>query len=120
MTSHLDSPEVFAEALKAAWSINSSTSWTTANPAKGQCSVTSLVAHDIFGGDIVTTRTKGGTHFYNVIGGQRYDFTISQFDYEIAFDDTPSNCAEAFTDTSKQQYAALRQALGLQADPSPR
>ena len=120
MTSHLGSPEVFAEALKSAWSIESSTSWTAANPAKGQCSVTSLVAQDIFGGDIVTTRTKGGTHFYNVIDGQRYDFTISQFDYEIAFDGTPSNRAEAFADTSEQQYAALRQALGLQADPSAR
>ncbi|MET3615426.1 hypothetical protein ABID16_003770 [Rhizobium aquaticum] len=120
MTSHFESPEIFADALKTAWSINSSTSWTAGNPAKGQCSVTSLVAQDLFGGEIVTTRTKGGTHFYNVIDGRRHDFTISQFDYEITFDDTPSSRAEAFTDTSGQQYAALRQALGLQTDASTR
>jgi hypothetical protein len=120
MRSHFESPDVFAEALKYAWSSNSSTSWTTANPAKGQCSVTSLVAQDIFGGDIVTTRTKGGTHFYNVIDGRRYDFTISQFDDQIAFDDTPSGRAEAFADTSEQQYEALRRALGLQREPSTR
>lgn len=120
MSKQFESPEAFAEALKSGWSIKSSNSWTTANPAKGQCSVTSLVAQDLFGGDIVTTRTKGGTHFYNVIDGQRYDFTISQFDYEIAFDDTPSGRAEAFTDTTEQQYSALREALGLQADASAR
>lgn len=120
MSKQFGSTDAFGEALKTAWSIRSSNSWTAANPAKGQCSVTSLVAQDLFGGDIVTTRTKGGTHFYNVIDGQRYDFTISQFDYEIAFDDTPSGRAEAFTDTSEQQYTALRQALGLQEDPSAR
>ncbi len=120
MSKQFESPEAFAEALKSGWSIKSSNSWTTANPAKGQCSVTSLVAQDIFGGDILTTRTKGGTHFYNMIDGQRHDFTISQFDYEIVFDDKPSARAEAFTDASEQQYAALREALGLQADPSAR
>lgn len=120
MTEHFESPAIFAEAVKSAWSIDSSTSWTAGNPGKGQCSVTSLVAQDIFGGEIVTTRTKGGTHFYNMIDGERHDFTISQFDYEIAFDDRPSGRGEAFTDTSEQQYAALRQALGLQADPSTR
>lgn len=118
MSSNLSSPDTFAKALKTAWSIRSSNSWTAANPAKGQCSVTSLVAQDLFGGDIVTTRTNGGTHFYNLIDGKRHDFTISQFDYHIDFDDKPSNRAEAFTDTSAEQYAALRQALGLQTDAS--
>jgi hypothetical protein len=120
MTSHFESPDVFAEALKSAWSSDSSTSWSAANPAKGQCSVTSLVAQDIFGGDIVTTKTQGGTHFYNVIDGRRYDFTIGQFDEQIAFDDTPCGRAEAFTDTSEQQYEALRRALGLQPGPCAR
>ena len=95
MTRRLETPEIFAEALKAAWSAKSSPSWTIGNPAKGQCSVTSLVAQDIFGGEILTTQTKGGTHFYNVIDGKRHDFTISQFDYTIAFDDTPSSRAAA-------------------------
>lgn len=120
MSKQLDSPEAFGEALKTAWSIRSSNSWTAANPAKGQCSVTSLVAQDLFGGDIVTTRTKGGTHFYNIVDGNRHDFTMSQFDYQITFDDKPSSRAEAFTDTSEQQYAALRKALGLQAVASAR
>lgn len=74
-------PDALFERLKIAWSKESSDSWSAENPAKGQCSVTSLVVHDLFGGDILKTKTRGGTHFYNSINGVRWDLTISQFDY---------------------------------------
>lgn len=109
-------PEEFSALLSQAWSLESSASYTPQNPAKGQCSVSSLVAQDIFGGDILTTKTRGGTHFYNRIEGKRYDFTISQFDDEISFDDRPSNREEAFGDTSDVQYKALRRRLNLSAE----
>jgi hypothetical protein len=109
------SPEMLLEALKSAWSLDSSSSWTKDNPAKGQCSVTALVVQDLFGGEIFTTKTKGGTHFYNLIDGTRYDLTISQFDYEISFDDMLSERDEAFADTSLEQYQALMTSLDLYA-----
>jgi hypothetical protein len=101
------SPDMLLDGLKSAWSLESSPSWTKENPAKGQCSVTALVVQDLFGGEIFTTKTKGGTHFYNFIDGTRYDLTISQFDYEISFDDMLSERDEAFADTSFEQYQAL-------------
>ena len=59
-------PAELLERLKDAWSLESSRSWTEANPAKGQCIVTSLVVEDLFGGEILKTATKGGTHFYHI------------------------------------------------------
>jgi hypothetical protein len=107
------SPADFYAELRAAWSAQSSSSWTPGNPAKGQCSVTSLIVQDVFGGEILSTQTPGGTHFYNSINGVRWDFTVSQFAAPIPFEDTPSSRDEAFNDTSPEQYAHLRQALGL-------
>ncbi len=107
------SPYELHAALKSAWSSESSSSWTAANPAKGQCSVTSLVTQDIFGGAILKTQTYGGTHFYNIINGVRWDLTVSQFDRPIPFEDKPATRAEAMADTSKAQYEALTRRLSL-------
>ncbi|WP_394888249.1 hypothetical protein ACG873_23965 [Mesorhizobium sp. AaZ16] len=101
-------PDELFEKLKTAWSKESSGSWSAENPAKGQCSVTSLVVQDLFGGSILKTKTRGGTHFYNLIDGVRWDLTVSQFDYPIPFEDQPSSRDEAMTDTSQGQYDALK------------
>lgn len=101
-----------AAALDEAWSSGTSTKWTPENPAKGQCSVTSLVVQELFGGEILKTQVPGGRHFYNRIGGERVDLTISQFVQSIAFDDTLSSRAEALADTSREQYFLLRRRLG--------
>jgi hypothetical protein len=106
-------PDALFERLKIAWSKESSDSWSAENPAKGQCSVTSLVVHDLFGGDILKTKTRGGTHFYNSINGVRWDLTISQFDYPIPFEDRSSSRDEAMADTSQDKYDALRSKLGI-------
>lgn len=112
MTARYATPADFGRSLVQAWSLDSSSSWTAENPARGQCSVTSLVAQDVFGGDILTTQTPGGTHFYNRIGGARLDLTISQFDQSVTFDDALSSRAEALADTSLEQYFLLRRRLG--------
>lgn len=101
-----------ALALKEAWSSGTSTKWTEQNPASGQCSVTSLVVQDLFGGEILKTHVPGGAHFYNRIDGERLDLTSSQFDQSIPFDDTLSSRAEALADTSLEQYFLLRRRLG--------
>ncbi len=107
-----DAPALY-DRLKAAWSTQTASCWTPGNPARGQCSVTALVVQDVLGGDILKTRTPGGTHFYNAVGGVRWDFTVSQFDRPIPFEDLPSSREEAMADTSPAQYAALRRRLGL-------
>lgn len=67
----------------------------------------------MLGGDILKTATPGGTHFYNKIEDVRWDFTISQFDRPIPFQDMPATRADAMADTSPAQYQALRRRLGL-------
>ncbi|WP_244642462.1 hypothetical protein [Phyllobacterium sp. 628] len=109
-------PAELYQALKSAWSTESSGSWSADNPAKGQCSVTSLVVQDLFGGSILKTKTHGGTHFYNVIDGVRWDLTVSQFDRPIPFEDRPAMREDAMADTSEQLYQALKRRLGLLAD----
>ena len=46
-------------------------------------------------------------HFYNLIDNETIDFTISQFDESINYDNRPSNREEAFEDTNAQQYDYL-------------
>lgn len=103
--------EEIREVLRKSWSIHSSTKWTPANPAKGQCGVTALVIHDLFGGEIRKTRLSEGWHYYNEISGKRMDFTDSQFAEAIGYDDIPSSREEAFMDTNGEQYQYLQQAV---------
>lgn len=101
----------FSQALEAAWSSQSSTLWTAENPAAGQCGVTALVASDQLGAEILKTRYGSIWHFYNRIDGKRHDFTQSQFDAPIVYDDLPSTRDEAFGDTNARQYAYLSDAV---------
>ncbi|MCA1492956.1 MULTISPECIES: YunG family protein [Sinorhizobium/Ensifer group] len=72
-----------------------------------------VVVQDLFGGEILKTRTGAGMHFYNRIDGERHDLTLSQFDEPIQFDDVASTRDEAFADTSDAQYRALKEGLDL-------
>lgn len=105
--------------LRRAWSSASSTRWTPANPALGQCSATALVVRAAFGGDLLKTlvRFEGAAawHFYNRIGGARFDFTAGQFAGPIGYDDQPATEAEALADTSPAQVAALTAAFSAAA-----
>ena len=81
------------------------------NPAKGQCGVTSLVAHDILGGEIRKTPLAARWHYYNFIDNTRYDFTESQFSECIMYADISSNRDEAFQDTNIDQYNHLKNSV---------
>ncbi|ERK30452.1 YunG family protein [Clostridium intestinale] len=98
----------FQNILYKCWSINSSSKWTSNNPANGQCGVTSLVVNDFFGGDILKTKTLEGWHYYNRIEDNRFDFTDSQFLEKPMYLDILSNREEAFSDTNTEQYEYLR------------
>ena len=104
----------FAVAIERCWSRATASVYTSANPAKGQCSVTALLAQDWFGGDILKTRVGDAWHFYNFVKGERLDFTASQFDDPILYEDIESGRDDAFTDTTPMQYRALRAAFRAQ------
>ena len=44
------------EALIKSWSIETSSKWTSENPAKGQCGVTALIIQELCGGEIKKTK----------------------------------------------------------------
>ncbi len=89
--------------------------WDAANPCKNQCSVTALAVQHVFGGEIVTTATKGGKHFYNRIGDAYWDLAADQFDEPIPYSNTPSSTAEALADSSPAKLAILLKNIGISA-----
>ena len=99
------------EALIKSWSIETSSKWTSENPAKGQCGVTALVIQDICGGQIKKTKIGEVWHFYNCIDGKRFDFTGAQFNRELDYMDEKSNREEAFADINEKQYSILKEKI---------
>lgn len=55
--------------------------WVSTDPSYGQCAITAIIVHDLFGGTIHRIRVDGGgTHYFNMIDGQYVDLTREQFD----------------------------------------
>ncbi|MCP3368431.1 YunG family protein [Bradyrhizobium cajani] len=104
-------PDGVQTALRKAWSASTASQWTAINPAAGQCNVTSLLIHELFGGDLLKTPLPEGDHFYNRIEGRRYDFTASQFDQPIDYMDFLTNRADAERGATSDQLAELRAAF---------
>src|SRR6516225_7952146 len=104
-------PDQIARALHKSWSLASARQWTAANPAAGQCNVTALLVHELFGGELLKTTLPEGNHFYNRIGGRRYDFTDSQFTLPITYADLRTTRAEAERGATIAELVALRLAF---------
>ena len=100
-----------AAALIGSWSIETSGNWLADNPARGQCNVTTLLIHELFGGEILKTPLPQGDHFYNRIDGERTDLTASQFDAPVHYQDVASSRDEALAGTSIAKYESLRAAF---------
>lgn len=90
------------------WSIKTSSKWTKENPYKGQCGVTAIVINDLVGGKILKTRVGNQWHYYNLINGERKDYTSKQFDQVLDYQDIESSWEEAFSDTNEFQYKELK------------
>ncbi|MCR5505814.1 MAG: hypothetical protein K6F07_02335 [Bacilli bacterium] len=57
--------------------------WSEENNTAGQCSITSFLIQDIFGGEVYGVPLKeGGFHCYNVVNGVLFDLTSEQFGEE--------------------------------------
>lgn len=70
------------DVIRAAWSRETSywpETWTSGNPAHGQCAITALVVQDHFGGDIWRGWVGTDTHYWNHIDGRTVDLTLEQF-----------------------------------------
>jgi hypothetical protein len=104
-------PEQVARALRMSWSLASARQWTAENPAAGQCNVTALLIYQLFGGELLKTSLPDGDHFYNRIGGCRYDFTDSQFTQPITYSDLVATRAEAERGATGAELTALRSAF---------
>ncbi len=77
---------VITNALKVAWSNDpgSDKSWSSDNPASGQCAVTACIVQDYLGGEIkrTTATLLDGTkisHYYNNLNSADIDVTKQQF-----------------------------------------
>ena len=102
------SPTELYHVVKHAWSADTvSTPFDTANPCRNQCAVTALAVQHHFGGDIVNTKTKGGTHFYNRVAGRYWDLAADQFDEPIPYENNVSSRDEAFDHATPDQLAVL-------------
>lgn len=79
--------EKLAAVLRKSWAADTAfdaDDWSKANPARGQCVVSSLVVQDYFGGDLqrYEVRDEGinETHYANLLdGGVVFDTTASQY-----------------------------------------
>ncbi|MEM7338792.1 MAG: hypothetical protein AAF467_09100 [Actinomycetota bacterium] len=108
-------------AIQAAWSsatTESPDAWSASNPAKGQCDVSSLVAMEHLGGDIVQgeVHLNGDFqeyHYWNRINGVDLDLTRSQFRRGEVITETGVLAGETVLRRQGQMRAELRDRLTL-------
>jgi hypothetical protein len=116
---------VVQEALKRSWAIENNPASAVNNKSVGQNTVIPLLIHDIFGGEILKTHKKKGWHYYNMIDGERIDFTSSEIGRpaeKTRFEDIPSSPDETNNYYSQEDYStflmrfvmAFEEAVGLE------
>lgn len=86
--------------------------WSEGNMTLGQCSITSFLVQDIFGGEVYGIPLPGGGfHCYNVVEGSLFDLTSEQFggkvlEYPL---ENPQSREEHFADADKRaRYELLK------------
>ena len=89
--------------------------WSKDNKTLGQCSITSFLVQDIFGGDVYGIPLKdGGFHCFNIIGDVVFDLTSEQFgDEQLDYVHVvKQNREEQFESIEKyQRYLLLKEKL---------
>jgi hypothetical protein len=78
-------------AIRASWGVDSCddhdvADWSTANPARGQCTATAFVVQDLLGGELLSAEvlnadgSRQGWHYWNRLpDGREVDLTREQF-----------------------------------------
>jgi len=89
--------------------------WSVTNKTCGQCSITSFLVQDIFGGDVYGIPLPDGAfHCYNVIGNVVFDLTSEQFQGEkLCYEGNPLQSREIhFAKEEKRlRYELLKRKL---------
>ena len=101
---------VVQQALKCTRELDKNPGLLSDNPAYDQSSVTSLLIYDIFGGEILKTHKKKGWHFYNLIDGERIDFTRSEASKTFednSFEDLPATREETYNYIEQEEYSTF-------------
>ena len=114
------SPRDLYDALSKIWSINTCAprlrpNWSKENMTLGQCSISSFLIQDIFGGEVYgVPLPEGGYHCFNVVDGKMFDLTSEQFgDTKLTYTlDYPQSRETHFKDEEKHsRYLLLKQGL---------
>lgn len=89
--------------------------WSKDNKTLGQCSITSFLIQDIYGGEVFGVLLPDGAyHCYNKVGDMIFDLTSEQFgDIKLIYDLTnPQSREEHFKSEEKyQRYLYLKKEL---------
>lgn len=114
-------PRDLYRVLLRCWSVDTCASrmrkhWSPENPTLGQCSITSFLVQDLFGGIVRGISLENGYyHCYNVVDGCVFDLTSEQFQgqtLEYSSTDPIQTREQHFAMPEKQdRYEALRAAL---------
>ena len=95
--------------------------WVPEDPSYGQCAITAMFVHDLFGGKIYKLHVDGGgTHYFNVIDGTVVDLGSEQFTlyhipvpYENGFEVDPRYCGT--NPDTRKRYELLCSRLNLES-----
>ena len=117
---YIKSPRDLYDALTKIWSIDTCAprlrpGWSKKNMTLGQCSITSMLVQDIFGGEVYgVPLPEGGYHCFNLVDGKMFDLTSEQFGktkltYTL---DYPQSREEHFKSEEKyNRYLLLKEGL---------
>ena len=116
----IDNPRVLYDYMDQIWCEYSCAprmrkDWSINNKTLGQCSITSFLIQDIFGGEVYGVPLGDGSyHCYNVVNGIQFDLTSEQFgDQKLVYDNKyPQSRKEHFSSKEKyERYLYLRREL---------
>ena len=116
----VSSPQVMYDMMKDIWCVYSCApryrnEWSKDNMTVGQCSITSFLVQDVFGGEVYgVPLPDGGYHCYNVVDGKKFDLPSEQFgDTILTYDDKhPQSREEHFASEEKYlRYKYIRDEL---------
>ncbi len=85
------SPEELYDLLETIWCKKTCAprmqkDWSIENKTLGQCSITSFLAQDIFGGEVYGVELPDGNfHCFNVVDGKAFDLTSEQFKEKLDY-----------------------------------
>ena len=117
----IKNPRKLYNALSHIWCIESCAprlrpQWSEQNKTLGQCSITSFLVQDIFGGEVYGVKLPDGAyHCFNVVDGKMFDLTSEQFGeekLEYTLEYSQSREEHFASEEKKQRYEFLKEELG--------